>query len=239
MTHVATFTETRTPVLEVRGLGVRYSSVFGVLVDTLRVESGEVVVLDAPSGAGKSTALGLIAGAIAPNRELGRGMLRFGRVEAGSIPGPEKMGFVVQTSALVNFLTVQENICLPSEVTGLTVDTEWYRYLVRALGLDGLEGRKPEQISVGQRQRTAIARALLCKPELLLLDEPVAALDPTNVSQVEELISLLAVDLGAAVVLASHQAGRGAFANAPRVKHSMEVHGGGMLSVFRQERRPS
>lgn len=237
MTTIPTSIRASTPTLEVRGLGVLYSHAFGVLIDDLRIYPGEVVVLDAPSGAGKSTALGLVAGAIRPSADLGSAQRQFGGMEERLTPGPDRMGFVVQTSALVNFLTIRENIRLPSEVAGLKVDGSWYDYLLRALGLTELENRKPERISVGQRQRAAIARALLAKPKLLLLDEPVAALDPANVAQVEELIRLLAADLGAAILLASHQAGRGAFAASPRVAHSMEPHGAAMLSVFRQGRQ--
>jgi putative ABC transport system ATP-binding protein len=112
------------------------------------------------------------------------------------------------------------------------VDEDWQKHLVGALGLTGLLDRRPSQVSVGQRQRVSIARALVAKPALLLLDEPVSALDPANVTQVEHLISILSQEAGAATLLASHQAQNGAFAEAPRGDHRVFEHAGVTYSVF-------
>lgn len=222
------------PVLDISDLGLRLSPEFGVRVESLRLERGKVIVLDAPSGAGKSTALGLIAGALPANAPLTAASHHRvgGQVVGAAMPGPDVMGFVLQTHALVPFLTIAENINLPALASGKTADGDWYAYLIRALGLSGLEGRKPGQISVGQRQRAGIARAFLLRPDLLLLDEPVSALDPDNVDRVEALITLLAEDAEAGIVLASHQAGRGAFAKSPRASHRLERHAATLFSVF-------
>ncbi|WP_299845572.1 ATP-binding cassette domain-containing protein [uncultured Roseovarius sp.] len=222
-------------MLDVQALGVRLSDEFGVVVDRLKLHRGEVIVLDAPSGAGKSTVLGLISGAIAPDRSAKMVHMMSHQQIANRAPGPETMGFVLQTSALVPYLSVEENITLPCQVAQIAADSDWLSYLINGLGLQGLETRKPQQISVGQRQRVGIARSFLAKPALLLLDEPVSALDPSNVDQVESLIALLAEEAGAGVVLASHQAARGAFSGSPRAHHRTEVRGGTLYSVFDAE----
>lgn len=224
---------TPAPVVEIRDLGVRLSDEFGVLVANLRLGRGDVVVLDAPSGSGKSTVLGLVAGAIRPDADLGppHHMIA-GQPVSAAVPGPENLGFVLQTSALVSYLSVAENVDLPAVVSGAQVDGDWRSYLIRALGIAELQDRKPQAISVGQRQRVGIARAFLLRPDLLLLDEPVSALDPVNVVQVETLIALLAQDAGAAVILASNQAARGAFADKRRAAHRLERRDSTLFSVF-------
>ena len=223
------------PVLDVRNLSIRLSDEFGVVIERIVLDSRDVVVLDAPSGAGKSTVLGLISGAIAPTETEGSVHQVAGHPVEGQVPGPGTLGFVLQTSTLVPYLTVEENITLPCRVADIAYEGEWLDYLLRGLGLMELKERKPQHISVGQRQRVGIARAFLSRPELLLLDEPVSALDPSNVDQVERLIALLAEEAGTGIVLASHQAARGAFANKPRARHSTELRDGALFSVFKTE----
>ncbi|MEM7710027.1 MAG: ATP-binding cassette domain-containing protein [Pseudomonadota bacterium] len=220
-------------VLKVANLGLRLSPEFGVLIDELSLGRGDVLVLDAPSGAGKSTALGLISGSIPADDDLGPATHELGAKPMGDcVPGPEILGFVLQTSALVPYLTVAENIDLPARVGGKAFDQDWRDHLIRALGIADLQARKPAAISVGQRQRVGIARALLSRPKVLLLDEPVSALDPDNVDRVEALIAVLAEDARAGVVLASPQAARGAFADSPRAGHRLERRDRTLFSVF-------
>ena len=221
-------------VLHIRNVGLHLSDDFAVVVEHLDLKQGQMLVLDAVSGAGKSTALGLISGAITasefPNtvhRLCGHDV-----VPDGVHMAPENLGFVLQTNALIPYLSVDENIRLPLSVRQKSPDADWYTHLIGALGLKELLGRKPEQISVGQRQRASIARALLARPALLLLDEPVSALDPANVDQVEQLIVILAEEAGSTIVLASHQAQSGAFANVPRGGHRVMTHEGVTYSVF-------
>lgn len=226
------------PVLTVRNLGVRLGGEFEVVVERLRLWPGQIVVLDAPSGAGKSTALGLVAGAI-PARPLSDRVHRIcgvdvtPRTRRGAYAGPGALGYVLQTNALVPYLSIAENVDLPLRVVGKSPDAAWRRHLLNTLGIAGIGRRLPDRISVGQRQRVSIARALIGWPRLLLLDEPVAALDPANAAEVEALVAGLAAEAGAAVLLASHQAGRGAFAGAPRAAQTLDRSGDLAISVFR------
>lgn len=224
-------------VIHIRNLGVRLAPDFAVVIEHLDLKPGEVLVLDAVSGAGKSTVLGLISGAITPSvfentrHELdGLTLGRHGSHQA--LVGTDKLGFVLQTNVLIPYLTLGENIRLPLEISGQRVENSWYEHVVGALGLNALLDRKPTNASVGQRQRATIARALAPRPKILLLDEPVSALDPANVTQVEELISILAQEAEAATILASHQAQSGVFASALRGSHQVIKLDGVTYSVF-------
>ncbi|WP_120634894.1 ATP-binding cassette domain-containing protein [Ruegeria sp. EL01] len=224
-------------VLSIRNIGIERAPGFFVVIEELDLRAGETIVLDAVSGAGKSTALGLIAGALPmaelpDTRHLIDGVPVTPETPRSEFAGPDKLGFVLQTNTLVSYLTLLENIELPVRVAGQQPDLEWQEHLIRAMGLRDLTARKPSQLSVGQRQRASVARALLGQPALLLLDEPVSALDPANVAEVEGLIVHLAAEAGSAVVLASHQAQTGEFAKTPRADHRILDHQGLSYSIF-------
>lgn len=223
----------RGAVLHVCNLGVRLGPDFAVLITGLDLDPGQVLVLDSASGTGKSTVLGLVTAAI-PGAGMAGEMLRLqGRPLTTAGAPPEDLGFVLQTARLIPFLTLWENITLPLRLAGRVPERHWQEHVLRSLGIEALLSRRPDQVSVGQRQRAAVARAMVARPKLLLLDEPVSALDPANTLAVEALIATLARESGAAVLLASHQAGRGAFATAPRCPHRVETTAEGVtLSLF-------
>lgn len=220
-------------VLHVRNLGRRLSEDFAVVIETLDLDAGEIVVLDSASGTGKSTVLGLVSAAIPGGGLEGESLLLAGRpvpvtqdrrraaTDRASFAAPHMLGFVLQTARLIPFLTLEENIELPARLAGMSLDRGWVRHVLDRLGIADLMKRRPDQVSVGQRQRAAVARALVARPALLLLDEPVSALDPANTDAVEALIAELAREAGAAVLLASHKAAGGAFADARRCEHEV------------------
>jgi putative ABC transport system ATP-binding protein len=225
------------PVVDLRHVGCKLGRDFFVVIETLALYPGEVLVLDAPSGTGKSTVLGLIAGIIPPVVFPKRRHQLSGREVPASgderlLPKAAEVGFVLQASTLVPYLTIGQNIRLPSELARVGVAIDWHRDLLEMLGIAQLQDRSPEEVSIGQRQRVAIARAMLARPRLLLLDEPVSALDPANVRQVESLILHLAREAGSAVVLASHQVDRSAFAAERRAKHRVVQKAGLTYSLF-------
>jgi putative ABC transport system ATP-binding protein len=224
-------------ILHIRNLGLRLSDEFAVVIEALDLRAGERMVMDAVSGAGKSTALGLIAAGLPSAGLQGEVHLIKGRPVTADDPrqsfaAPDALGFVLQTNTLVPYLKVLENIRLPLRVAHQTIDASWEAHVLNALGLTPLVDRIPSALSVGQRQRVSVARALLGRPALLLLDEPVASLDPANVDQVERLISHLAEEAGSGILLASHQAQTGVFANVRRVGHRVLQHEGITYSLF-------
>jgi putative ABC transport system ATP-binding protein len=220
-------------VLHVRNLGRRLSQDFAVVIEALDLDPGEIVVLDSASGTGKSTVLGLVSAAIPSGGMDGERLKLCGQPvpvppdrqraapDRAGFAAPDVLGFVLQTARLVPFLSLGENIGLPARLAGLPTDRDWAAHVLDRLGIATLTGRRPDEVSVGQRQRAAVARALLARPALLLLDEPVSALDPANTEAVEALIAELAREAGSAVLLASHKAMGGAFADAPRCGHEV------------------
>jgi NitT/TauT family transport system ATP-binding protein len=163
---------------------------------SFRVASGEVVAIVGPSGCGKSTLLSILGGLLRPGE--GRAELR-GAPPADSL---NPLTFVFQDFALLPWCTVAENVEFPLVHTSLNA-AERRAVVVDALrrtGLSDFRGTYPKQLSGGMRQRVGIARALAVKPAILLMDEPLSALDSqTRELLMEDFIRLLAADAMAAV----------------------------------------
>lgn len=194
---------------------------FSLQVDDLELVPGKTVALTGASGSGKTLlleVLGLL-------RRPGAGTLYEWFAEDGAsvnlvslwINGPRNpdlalqrgriFGFVPQTGGLMPFLNVEENIALPQQVTG-KVDANWCRDLMDRLGLADVSRQLPAQLSIGQRQRTAIARALAHRPPFVIADEPTAALDPESADRVLTLLLEMAEEGGSGVILSSHDLDR-------------------------------
>ena len=173
----------------------------------LTVETGEFVAVVGQSGSGKSTLLHMLGGLDQPTsgyvvvegHEL-NGMSD----EQLTIFRRRNIGFVFQNYNLVPILNVYENIVLPIELDGNTIDTDFVSEIVNTLGLDGKRGNFPNELSGGQQQRVAIARALATKPSILLADEPTGNLDSKTSQDVLGVLKLTSTQFHQTIIMITH-----------------------------------
>ncbi|MFF2715711.1 ABC transporter ATP-binding protein [Streptomyces sp. NPDC058011] len=175
------------------------------------VHPGEVVAVMGPSGSGKSTLLHCLAGIITPDS----GTITYAGRELSAMSDAERsalrrsdFGFVFQFGQLVPELTCVENVALPLRLDGVKrkaaerTAREW----MERLEVDGVGAKRPGEISGGQGQRVAVARALAGSPKVIFADEPTGALDSLNGERVMELLTEAARSSNVAVVLVTHEA---------------------------------
>jgi ABC-type lipoprotein export system ATPase subunit len=186
---------------------------------SLEVKSGEFVVLRGPSGCGKTTLLLTAGGMLRPTSGRvavdGQDLYALNGRERNRFRG-QHLGFVFQMFHLLPYLNVRENILLAAKANrgNASATRERARDLLKRLGLEPREQHPPGALSTGERQRTAIARALLNQPKLLLADEPTGNLDPENAAEVFRQLQAFH-GTGGTILLVTH--GAGADAHADRV----------------------
>jgi len=179
------------------------------LVDlSLRLGAGELVALIGPSGCGKSTALNLVAAVDRPDhgsvRVCGIDIAAAGESELVTLRR-RRIGMIFQAFHLVPHLTVEENIALPLALDGRR-DAARVRELIDRVGLGHRARHYPSELSGGEQQRTAVARALAHRPSVVVADEPTGNLDSRTGAAVLELLDELRRSEGAALLLATHDA---------------------------------
>ena len=190
-------------LLEIRNITRRFGSLEAVKDVTLDIEAGEFFTLLGPSGCGKTTILRMIAGFDAP--DAGELYLD-GRPLAGMPPEKRPVHTVFQSYALFPHLSIFENVAFGLRSRKFP-DAEVQRRVAATLDLlemGAMRDRSPDQLSGGQRQRVAIARALVNEPEILLLDEPMSALDAKLRAQVQEELRRLQRRLGTTFIMVTH-----------------------------------
>jgi putative ABC transport system ATP-binding protein len=203
------------PILEARGLQKRYVSGDAAVVAlagvSLSLEPGDFVALMGPSGCGKSTLLHICGAMDTPSA----GELRF---EGQSLTGlgddaltrirRERVGFVFQAFNLLPTLTLGDNVALPCLLAGLPAKEAGERAaaLAARVGISHRLTHYPQQVSGGELQRAAIARALVHRPSLLVADEPTGNLDSDNGQRVLALLRELNEETGTTILLATHAA---------------------------------
>ncbi len=190
-------------VLDVRALSKSYGGTVALERIDLQVRQGELLTLLGPSGSGKTTLLKVIAGFEAPSS--GRVLLR-GRDISRLSPAKRGVGMVFQHYALFPHMTVAQNVGYGLKLRRAPRPARERRVeeMLELLQLGGLQERYPRQLSGGQQQRVALGRALAYDPEVILMDEPLGALDRALRIEMEEQIRGLHRDLGATIVYVTH-----------------------------------
>jgi putative spermidine/putrescine transport system ATP-binding protein len=189
--------------VRLRGLRKAYGDVAAVDGVDLEIAEGEFFTLLGPSGSGKTTTLRLIAGFERPDE----GTVELAGRDVSNVPPYARdVNTVFQDYALFPHLTVAENVAYGLRVKGVPKRerSERVEEVLRRMRLTGLGGRKPAQLSGGQRQRVALARALVNRPDVLLLDEPLGALDLKLRQEMQLFLKSLQQDLGITFVYVTH-----------------------------------
>jgi len=200
-----------TPVLAAHGVTRKFGATEALRGADLTVGYGEVLAVMGPSGSGKSTLLHCLAGILRPDEGevwfAGRRTDQLGE-RARTELRRRSFGFVFQFGQLVPDLPAIENVMLPLLLAGQAraAAREQAAALLAQLELDGLEQRRPGELSGGQDQRVAVARALVIRPEVIFADEPTGSLDSLAGLRVMQLLTGAARAQGATVVLVTHEA---------------------------------
>ncbi len=189
--------------ITLKGVSMTFGSALALRPTDLAVRRGEFLTLLGPSGSGKSTLLNLIAGAIAPT--TGR-ILLDDRDITFMPPRDRGIGMVFQNYALMPHMTVFENVAYPLRVRGEGADAirRKVHEALERVGLKGFEDRKPRQMSGGQQQRVGIARCIVYSPAIIMMDEPLGALDKNLREQMQDEIKRLHTDLGTTFIYVTH-----------------------------------
>ncbi len=212
------------PIIEANEVTKRYelgrTTVEALRGVTMAVQPGEFVALMGPSGSGKSTLLQLLGGLDRPTSGSvvfeGRDISRLSDGKATQLRR-ERTGFVFQSFNLIPLLSVEENIALPFAIGGQPGSrrdwNERVAQVIELVELTGKERHRPDQLSQGEQQRVAVARALVTRPSVLLADEPTGNLDYTNSGELLDALWRSCEEEGQTIVLVTHEARAAAYAD--------------------------
>lgn len=203
-------------VIELKDIEFQYPSAPLKTLDIplLQIHKGERVFLFGPSGSGKSTLLEILAGVLVPQKGqvniLGENLEKMSSHQRDQFRAGH-LGYVFQSFNLIPYLSVEENITLPLALSSIrrerlkntTVHHE-VQHLATRLGIAAFLNRPVTQLSVGQQQRVAVARALLGNPELILADEPTSSLDHDHREKFIQLLFQVCEEKGTTVLFVSH-----------------------------------
>jgi len=200
----------RGSLIEARGVFKSFGQTPALRGADVTVGQGEIFAIMGPSGSGKSTLLHCLAGIVRPDS----GQVRYGGTDIGAMSDTRRsalrrtdFGFVFQFGQLVPELTCLENVALPLRLAGVkrSVAEHAARVWLGRLEVDEVAAKRPGDVSGGQGQRVAVARALVAEPKVIFADEPTGALDSLNGERVMKLLVSAAKESATAVVLVTHE----------------------------------
>lgn len=203
--------EVEPPLLQATAVGHSFGETIALQDASLEVEPGEIVALMGPSGSGKSTLMQCLAGILVPDMGTvlydGRDIARMSDGERSALRRSE-FGFVFQFGQLVPELTCVENVALPLRLNGVKRQIAERRALeaMALLKVDELRKKRPGEVSGGEGQRVAVARAVATEPRMIFADEPTGALDSLNGERVMALLTDAAKEREVAVIVVTHEA---------------------------------
>ena len=176
---------------------------------SITIERGDFVCLSGPSGSGKTTLLNAMGGLDTPDSgQITIGEVRIDKLGKGALADMRlnNIGFVFQAYNLIPVLTARENVEFVMQVSGMASAERSKRShkILKEVGLEGMEDRRPAHLSGGQQQRVAVARAIVSQPTLVLADEPTANLDTVTSSQLMDLFVELNQNHNITFVIATH-----------------------------------
>ena len=198
-------------ILKAENLCKTYGSgdnmVYALKSVNLSVNKGEFVAIIGPSGSGKSTLLHLLGGVDKPTsgKVYVEGVDLYSLKESKlAVFRRRNLGVIFQFYNLIPVLTAKENILLPAELDGRTIEKSHIEDILKTLGLKERENHLPNQLSGGQQQRVAIGRALINNPSVILADEPTGNLDSKNSKEIIELLKLTVKKYNTSLILITH-----------------------------------
>ena len=189
-------------VIEINNLSKKYRNILAVKNINFKINKGTIVGLLGPNGCGKSTTIGMILGLIKPSS--GTVIINGQNIENYRTHLLEKMNFISPYVELPKKLTVEENLEIYGRLYGVKNLKNKISDLMKKLNLTEFKTRKTGELSSGQKNRISLAKALINDPEILLLDEPTASLDPDVGDYIRGYIENYASNNGATILLASH-----------------------------------
>ncbi len=185
----------------------------GIDIDLAR---GSFTAIMGPSGSGKSTLLHILAGLERPTS----GSVEIAGTRLDELSDREltllrraEIGFIFQSYNLLPVLNAEENITLPVKIGGAEPDRDWLETLIRTTGLEERREHRPTELSGGEQQRVAVARALITRPAVVFADEPTGNLDSTSGRQILDLLRRAVDEFGQTIVMVTHDAGAAAIAD--------------------------
>jgi len=200
----------------VKTYGKEAAAVHALAGITVEFGRGQFTAVMGPSGSGKSTLMHCMAGLDTPTS----GRTFVGDQEIGLLDDAgltqmrrDRIGFVFQSFNLVPTLTARENITLPADLAGTKVDQGWFEYLVDQLGIADRLSHRPIEMSGGQQQRAACARALIGRPDLIFADEPTGNLDSNSSSEMLDFLRRSVTEFDQSIVMVTHDPRGAAYAD--------------------------